>query len=208
MSFNYLWKYREKSSIFSWHWIKQWIKRFLYISNLIKILTTKTLLKISGAQIGEMSVVSTIDRIEGSLSKLIIGDFSFIGQVHISIHTDVKIGSHVVINDGVKLLTASHHTDDPLWSSFAKPIIIDDYAWIATDAIILPGVCIGKGAVVGAGAVVAKDVPAYRIVVGNPAQLLDKHRTQDLIYNPVQLIACYEAWLGKTMFYEEESNIK
>jgi acetyltransferase-like isoleucine patch superfamily enzyme len=208
MSFNYLWKYREKSTIFSWHWLKQWIKRVLYIRKLIEIVIIRTSLKISGAQIGSISVVSTLDRIEGSLDRLIIGDFSFIGQVDIAIHADVKIGSHVVINDGVKLLTASHRTDDPLWSSFAKPIIINDYAWIATDAIILPGVCIGKGAVVGAGAVVAKDVPEYRIVVGNPAQLLDKYRTQDLIYNPVQLISCYEAWLGKTMFSETESHIK
>jgi acetyltransferase-like isoleucine patch superfamily enzyme len=205
MSFNYLWQYREKPPVFSWYWLKQWIKRILNIVNLIKIVVIKISLKIAGAQIGNLSVISRSNHIEGSLTKLIIGDFSFIGQVHIAVHANVTIGSYVTINDGVKLLTASHRTDDTTWSSFAEPIIIDDYAWIATDAIILPGVCIGKGAVVGAGAVVAKDVPAYRIVVGNPAQLIDKHRTKDLNYNPVQLIACYEAWLGKVILSSEES---
>jgi acetyltransferase-like isoleucine patch superfamily enzyme len=208
MSFSYLWQHREKPPVFSLYWLKQWIKRILNISKLVKITATKISLKISGAQIGDISVVSTPNNIEGSLERLIIGNFSFIGQAHIALHADVKIGSYVTINDGVKLLTASHRTDDPTWSSFAEPIIIDDYAWIATDAIILPGVCIGKGAVVGAGTVVAKDVPAYGIVVGNPAQLIDKHRIKDLNYNPVQLIACYEAWLGKVIFSSEESHKK
>jgi acetyltransferase-like isoleucine patch superfamily enzyme len=207
MSFNYLWKHREKSPVFSWRWLKQWIKRILNIDKLIKIVATKTFLKRAGVQIGDISVVSAPNQIEGSLARLIIGDFSFIGQVHIAVHADVKIGSYVTINDGVKLLTASHRTDDPLWSSFAEPIIIDDYAWIATDAIILPGVCIGKGAVVGAGAVVAKDIPPYGIVVGNPARLIDKNRTKNLTYNPVQLISCYEAWLGKVMCSAKESHV-
>lgn len=207
MSFNYLWQHREKSPIFSWYWLKQWIKRILNINNLIQIAIAKASLKMSGARVGEISVVSTPNHIEGSLAKLIIGDCSFIGQVHIAVHADVKIGSYVTINDGAKLLTASHRTDDPAWSSFAEPITIDDYAWIATDAIILPGVWIGKGAVVGAGAVVAKDVPAYGIVVGNPARLIDKHRAKDLDYNPVRLISCYEAWLGKAMCSAKEAHL-
>jgi acetyltransferase-like isoleucine patch superfamily enzyme len=197
MSFKYLWQNREKAPPFSLYWFKQWIKRILNIHKLIKISITKTLLKISGAQIGFLSVVSAPNTIEGSLEKLIIGDFCYIGQVHIAVHANVKIGSYVVINDGVKLLTASHKTDDSLWASFTNSIIIDDYAWVATDAIILPGVHIGKGSVVGAGAVVVKDVPSYGIVVGNPAKLTYKKRVEDLNYNPVQLIACYEAWLGR-----------
>lgn len=206
MSFKYLWSHREKPPIFSFYWFKQWVKRVFNIHKLAAILVSKALLKISGSQIGNISVVSTSSKIEGSLEKLIVGDFSFIGQVHIAVHADVKIGSYVTINDGVKLLTASHRTDDPLWSSFAEPIIIHDYAWIATDAIILPGVCVGKGAVVGAGAVVAKDVPEYGIVVGNPAKLIDSKRTKDLNYNPVRLIACYEAWLGKVLLLSEKPN--
>ncbi|MBN3946532.1 MAG: acyltransferase [Nostoc sp. NMS7] len=197
MSFIYLWQNREKSHIFSWFWLKQWAKRILYFPKLITVLKTKFFLKIRGTKIGSVSIISNKSRIEGSLDQLTIGNCTFIGQAYLAIHADIRIGSFVVINDGVKLLTASHDVNDPSWSSFAQPIIIDDYAWIATDAIILPGVHIGKGAIVGAGAVVTKNIPEYNIAVGNPAKLLDKQRVQQLKYNPVQLVACYEAWLGK-----------
>lgn len=197
MSFIYLWQNREKAHVFSWFWLKQWAKRILSFPILITILKTKFFLKIRGSQIGGVSIISNKSKIEGSLNQLTIGDCTFIGQAYLAIHADIRIGSFVVINDGVKLLTASHDVDDPSWSSFAQPIIIDDYAWIATDAIILPGVHIGKGAIVGAGAVVSKNIPEYNIAVGNPAKLLNKQRVQQLKYNPVQLVACYEAWLGK-----------
>ncbi|MHC5825559.1 MAG: acyltransferase, partial [Nostoc sp.] len=195
MSFIYLWQNREKSHFFSWFWLKQWAKRILSFPKLITVLKTKFLLKIRGSKIGSISIISNKSIIEGSLHQLTIGDCTFIGQAYLAIHADIRIGSFVVINDGVKLLTASHDVNDPSWSSFAQPIIIDDYAWIATDAIILPGVHIGKGAIVGAGAVVTKNIPEYNIAVGNPAKLLDKQRVQQLKYNPVQLVACYEAWL-------------
>ncbi|MEA5503450.1 acyltransferase [Halotia wernerae UHCC 0503] len=197
MSIRYIWQNREKARIFSWFWFKQWAKRILTFPKLITVLRTKLLLKMAGSKIGNITIISSKSRIEGSLNQLTIEEYTFIGQAHIAIHADVKIGSFVVINDGVKLLTASHDVNDPSWSSFAKPIIIDDYAWIATEAIILPGVHIGKGAIVGAGAVVSKNIPEYHIAIGNPAKLLDKQRVQELKYNPVKLIACYQAWLSK-----------
>ena len=63
------------------------------------------------------------------------------------------------INDGAVLLTATHSLTDPAWSLTIDPIEIGAYAWIAMNAIILPGVSIGQGAVVGAGAVVRRNVP-------------------------------------------------
>jgi maltose O-acetyltransferase len=53
-----------------------------------------------------------------------------------------------------------------------RPIVIDDDVWIGARVIILPGVHIGTGAVIGAGAVVTKDVPAYAVVGGNPARVI------------------------------------
>lgn len=53
----------------------------------------------------------------------------------------------------------------------AKPVIICDDVWVGANSVILPGITIGKGAVVGAGSVVTKDVPAYAIVMGNPAKI-------------------------------------
>jgi maltose O-acetyltransferase len=53
-----------------------------------------------------------------------------------------------------------------------KPVKIEDDVWLCERAIILPGVTIGKGSIVGAGAVVSKDVPPFSVVVGNPALVI------------------------------------
>ena len=60
-----------------------------------------------------------------------------------------------------------------------KPVLIREYAWVGAGATILPGVCIGRHAIVGAGSVVTKDVPDYAVAVGNPAKvikMLDKEK--------------------------------
>src|SRR5690606_26766536 len=95
----------------------------------------------------------------------------------------------------VEIFTGSHDVDDPHWKLLTRRVQIDDYAWIATGAMILPGVHIGRGAVVGAGAVVSKSVPPGAIVVGNPAKPISRTRTIDLNYNPCELLAANQAWL-------------
>jgi maltose O-acetyltransferase len=88
----------------------------------------------------------------------------------------ITIGSHVMIAGYVTLITTNHryrtqfsHEDN---YDEEKPIVIHDDVWIGERAIILPGVTIGRGAIVGAGAVVPKDVPEYAVVVGNPARVV------------------------------------
>ena len=73
--------------------------------------------------------------------------------------------------------------------------MIEDYAWIGTGAMILPGVCIGRGAVFGAGAVVSKSVAPGAIVVGNPAKPISKSRCEIFDYNPCEFLAANRAWL-------------
>lgn len=130
---------------------------------------------------------------------MIIGNETSLGRCHIALHDSVTIGSRVVINDGVGILTASHSLSDPQWRHKKAPIVIGDYAWIATNAIILPGVTIGRGAVVGAGAVVRNDVADYTVVTGNPAQISDAKRSTILSYSPVLLNAPFEAWVGSNI---------
>ena len=67
---------------------------------------------------------------------------------------------------------AYHDLDDHSITPPSRPIIVGDNVWIGTRAIILPGVTIGDGAVIGAGAVVTKDVPARSVAAGNPARIL------------------------------------
>ena len=97
-------------------------------------------------------------------SKSSIGDGAWIYALD-----TIRIGKNVCIGEDVRLLTGSHDVASPQFNLVTKPIVIKDNAWVATGAIVLPGVMIGEGAVVAAGAVVTKDVESWTVVGGNPA---------------------------------------
>lgn len=199
MSLIYIWQNRERPQILSKRWFKVWAKRVLNFSGLLSVTTRTLRYRLKGMQIGRLATFGELD-LNGPASRLSVGERSFISTgVHLALHDKITIGNRVVINSNVQLLTGSHDVNDSSWRRKDGPIIINDYAWIAQNAIILPGVTIGRGAVVGAGAVVSRDIPANGIVVGNPAKLIDKIRNDKLDYSPVDLIACYEAWLGNKL---------
>ena len=94
----------------------------------------------------------------------------------------VKLGDNVLVGPKVSFYTAMHPIDAKQreqWLVYAKPIIVEDNVWIGGSATILGGVTIGKNAIVGAGAVVTKDVEPNTIVVGNPARVLRKITAED-----------------------------
>ena len=193
-SFAYLWNNRAKFKLGSRPFFKSWAKRLLTMGELLRRNYKRSRLICRGATISETAELGTVVA-NGNKSNLKVGDFSFLGQVELALHDRIEIGNYVCINDGVKLLSASHKLDDPLWNHKKAPICIGNYAWIATNAIILPGVRIGEGAVVGAGAVVSKDVMPYHVVTGNPARPTSKTRIADLRYNPCEFLAANRAWL-------------
>lgn len=105
-----------------------------------------------------------------------IGDYSGIGAYSI-IGKGTIIGKHVMMGEQCFIYTRNHifsRTDIPMieqgMDSF-EPVIIGDDVWIGSRVTILPGVRIGMGAILGAGAVVTKDVPDYAVVGGNPAKV-------------------------------------
>lgn len=94
----------------------------------------------------------------------------------------VKLGDNVLVGPKVSFYTVMHPIDAKQreqWLVYAKPIIVEDNVWIGGSATILGGVTIGKNAIVGAGAVVTKDVEPNTIVVGNPARVLRKITAED-----------------------------
>ena len=93
----------------------------------------------------------------------------------------ITIGANVSISAEVVLLTADHDLRDAGFAGASRPITIGDYAFIGTRAMILPGVTVGQGAVVAAGAVVTKDVAPYDIVAGVPAAIIGQ-RPQNQTY--------------------------
>ena len=93
----------------------------------------------------------------------------------------ITIEDDVMIAANVQLISNNHDPYD-LWVLPCKPVLIKESAWIGAGATILPGVCVGRHAVVGAGSVVTKDVPDYAVAVGNPARvikMLDKEKFKE-----------------------------
>lgn len=104
-------------------------------------------------------------------SNIRIGADTIIGEgVVLDGRAALTIGNHVDIASDVMIYNAHHDISDKYFSPVIKPVTIDDYVFIGPRVIILPGVHIKKGAVVGAGAVVTKDVEADSIVAGVPAK--------------------------------------
>lgn len=143
-----------------------------------------------------------------SYSKLIsIGENVYIGPgANFDGSGGISIGSGVIFAPNVTIYSRTHNFnqdlkalpfDDVVWCS---EVIIDDYVWIGSHVIILPGVKIGKGAVIGAGAVVPKDVPDYAIAVGNPAKVIG-YRNQiefDKLYKESEPFVYYRLGHKKT----------
>lgn len=93
----------------------------------------------------------------------------------------LEIGDNVMLGPGVVIISASHKTDRidiPINQQgyYKKKVVVGDDVWIGVNAIVLPGVTIGKGAVVGAGAVVTKNVEPYAIVAGVPAKKIKSRK--------------------------------
>ncbi len=88
---------------------------------------------------------------------------------------DITLGADCQLGPNVQLLTPTHPVDPELrrakWEA-AKPIVIGDNVWLGGGVIVCPGVTIGENTVVGAGAVVVKDLPANVVAVGNPARVV------------------------------------
>ena len=112
-----------------------------------------------------------------------IGSYSGLGK-NCLISGPVRIGKYVMIGPDVMLFARSHQFDSadvPMaLQGEGKPraVVIGDDVWIGARAIILPGVTIGQGAVVGAGAVVTKEVPPFSVVGGNPAKVIKWRKPQ------------------------------
>lgn len=110
-------------------------------------------------------------------SRVSLGDYSGIG-VNAKIYGTCTIGSYVMMGEDCTVITRNHccdRTDIPMMEQGfeeERPVFIGNDVWIGDRVIILPGVHIGDGAVIAAGAVVTKDVPPCAIVGGVPARVL------------------------------------
>lgn len=138
--------------------------------------------RLAGMKIGKGSAIHTGARFynPGNIS---IGEDSIIGENAVLDGRDkLIIGSHVDIASEVMIYNSEHDVRDPNFSTVSAPIVIQDYVFIGPRAIILPGVTIKKGAVVGAGAVVTKDIEESAIVGGVPAVKIGERGIKEFNY--------------------------
>ncbi len=139
--------------------------------------TRVALLRAAGMRIGRGTAVQGTLTLMGrarDVSKITIGAGCIIApQVSFGVEAPITIGDRVALGPGVTLCTATHGlgfgSRRMHLPTEARPITIGDGAWICLQALILPGVTIGAGAVVSAGSVVTEDVPPHTLVMGNPA---------------------------------------
>lgn len=110
-------------------------------------------------------------------ASIIIGNNVGMSGCTISAHKSITIGDRVLIGSGALIMDSDAHSLDAAArrtgaGGEAKPVVIEDDVFVGARAIILKGVRLGRGAIVGAGAVVSKNVPEYCIVAGNPARVV------------------------------------
>lgn len=138
--------------------------------------------KIFGAKIGKKTVIYRKTEIL-KISGLKVGNRTQVGwYCLLDSRGGLEIGNDVVIASYVKVVSGTHDINSVDFEGMVKKIVIKDMAWICTGALILPGISIGRGAVVAAGAVVTKDVPDFCVVAGNPAKVI-KMRNTEINYN-------------------------
>lgn len=132
-----------------------------------------SLLRLFGAKIGKSLVYRSVKIF--APWKLEIGDWACIGpRVEIYNKAKVIVGNNSVLSQDSYVCTASHDISSRRMALSVKPIVICDGVWLAARAMVLPGVTLGEGAVVGAGAVVTKTVEPWVVVGGNPARVIKK----------------------------------
>jgi len=139
--------------------------------------------------LGKQSIVEAFSVVNNGVGNVSIGDGSIIG-IGCVIIGPVTIGANVMLAQHIVVSGLNHRYEDVSLPPSKqdvdrKMITIEDNVWIGANAVITAGVTIGKHAIVGAGSVVTKDVPAYSVVVGNPARIIKQYDSADNVWKKV-----------------------
>lgn len=163
-----------------WHW--RWLLARvllaplpLHVGNRVRALV----LRLAGFHIGHGTVIWGTPTITGSgnlYSRLHIGEFCWLNVgIFFNLGADIFVGDRAGIGHQVMILTETHDIGEPARRTGPVrplPVKIGAGVWIGARATILPGVTIGEGAVVAAGSLVTKDVPANVMIAGVPAKVI------------------------------------
>jgi len=139
------------------------------------------ILRFAGIDIGHSTIVMGTPHMHGFgdiRRRLHIGNHVVINiSCLFDLNAPIFIGDHVALGQEVILMTSSHHIGTPQHRAgklYSAQVTIEEGAWVGARAVILPGVTVGAGSIVGAGAIVVKDVPPHTLVGGVPARVIRK----------------------------------
>lgn len=153
----------------SWCVFAQWLPR-CRIASLVR----KYFMVLFGAKIGRGCGINQGVRIWAPWN-LEMSDYASLGpRVNCYNVAKIVIGSHATISMDAFLCSASHDIGSAGFDLIAEPILIGDAAWVCARAIVMPGVRLGEGSVVAAGAVVTKNIDPWTVVGGNPSNVIKK----------------------------------
>lgn len=131
-----------------------------------------------GLRIGNGSSILMGARFVAS-KNILIGDCTVINaDCHLDGRGGLAIGSNVNISSYAVVVSGTHDIQDPGFNGLVAPVTVEDYVWLCTRSMLLPGVTIGEGAVVAAGAVVTRSVPPFTVVGGIPARKIGERSSQ------------------------------
>lgn len=164
-------------------WLDVVLIKLNFISYLIPFHSVrKFFFKVAGVKIGKNSYIHMGTRFYFP-AGITIGHGTVIGdRCFLDGRAPLKIGDNVDIASQVLIYNSEHEINSEGFDPIDAPVEIADYAFIGPRAIILPGVKIGKGAVVAAAAVVTKDVEPFKIVGGVPAQVIGERKNKNPSY--------------------------
>ncbi len=138
--------------------------------------------RLFGMKIGKGSTLHT-GAVFYNIKNISIGSDTIIGEnVILDGREKIVIGNHVDFASEVMIYNSQHDINSDDFHAVSAPVIVKDYVFIGPRAIILPGVTVGKGSVVAAGAVVTKDVADFTIVAGVPAKVIGERKNKNPKY--------------------------
>jgi len=139
---------------------------FIFLQSLRSLM-----LKLTGSRIGRNTCIQKVKFF--TFGKLIVGSNTIINSgCYLDSRRGITIGNNVVLAHNTKIYTLGHDFEDETFATKGKPVVVEDYAVVFANAMIMPGVTIGKGAVVLPGSVVSKSVEPMTVVGGNPAKFI------------------------------------
>lgn len=163
-----------------------WLDFKLFILKLVGLVPSHVIRKLfyewAGIKIGTKSTIHTGASFFET-KNIQIGKDTVVGVgAFLDGRAALVIGDHVNIASEVMIYNSEHDINSPDFSATLGKVEVEDYTFVGPRAIILPGVKVGRGAVIGAGAVVTRDVPEFTVVGGVPAKIIGERKNKNPNY--------------------------